>query len=212
MIGEANGLWKVADIEWVTDPAKGGGGVIIEQAGGGRLSAARLDQLKAAMWARSRSEEVDSSMYDVFPALADPNNNETIGADGRFNGTQAKMYHLYIFPFVGQTLQGTAFMPGTFAVVGSYSDKAPNTAGFPRSRPRFIFAGRSALEIASTRFPAEGALSATIAHELGHNLSLPHDDYGNPENLMKGHVKLYLAQAQINQARTQALRGPQIPN
>lgn len=212
MIAEVNALWAKADIEWVTDTAKNGGGIVTERSGGGRLSAARLEQLKAAMWARSRGEEVDSTMRDVFPALADPNNNETIGPDGQFNGATPKMYHLYIFPFVGQTLQGTAFTPGTFAIVGAYSDKKPNTPGIPQARPRYIFAGRSALEIAATRFPAQGALSATIAHELGHNLSLPHNDFGDPENLMKGHVKLTLHQAQINQARAQATKGPRLRN
>ncbi len=205
MVNQVNEIWAPAKIHWETDPAKGGGGIVSEQAGGGKISKEKLHELAASVVARNREEQGDW-MTKVFPALADPAHNETLSADG----TKAAFYHLYLFPYVGQTLQGTARLSGTFAVVGAYSDKSPNKTGFPKLRP-FVVPVKPGAALTAQSFPADGALSATIAHELGHNLGLTHSDEGMPDNLMKGHVKLRLSPYQIAAARKQALVGPQSP-
>ncbi|MBK1832148.1 S8 family serine peptidase [Verrucomicrobiaceae bacterium R5-34] len=205
---QVNEIWEPAGIQWVVDPAKGGGGIVAEKAGGGKLSPERLQQLAQAAAGRQRKVP-GPYMTRIFPALADPAQNESIGADGTFNDAAAKMYHLYLFPYVGQTLQGTAHLPGTFAIVGVHSDKRPHKAGYPKPRPLLI-AGDAKPTLSIANFPAAGALSATIAHELGHNLTLTHRDEGMKDNLMKGHVKIRLAPNQIRQARAQAMKGPLI--
>lgn len=209
MIEQVNEIWAPANIRWETEPKKGGGDIVTDQAGGGMLSKERLHELAGLVVARNREEPGDS-MTKVFPALADPTKNETLLADGTPGKAQATFYHLYLFPYVGQTLQGTARCPGTFAVVGAYSDKHPNKLGLPKLRP-FCIPAKPGTALSSMDFPADGALSATMAHELGHNLGLTHSDEGMKDNLMKGHVKLRLSPGQILAARKRALAGPHLP-
>ncbi|MDA0766076.1 MAG: hypothetical protein O3A87_04515 [Verrucomicrobia bacterium] len=205
---QVNAIWAPAGIEWVTDPEQGGGGIVSEKAGGGKLSAERLKTLAEQVVGRQRDSKI-RYMDRVFPALADPANNETIGNNGTFNDARPELYHLYLFPYIGQTLQGTAKISGTFAIVGVFSDKSPNKNGFPKARPHLIPA-KSQPVLSLPNFPRDGSLSATIAHELGHNLSLLHVDEGMKDNLMKGHVKLRLGPIQIKKAREQAMKGPRI--
>ncbi len=205
IMDQVNDIWAPSGIEWVTDPAQGGGGIVSEKAGGGKLSKERLDKLATLVVNRSR-EIRGRHMELVFPALADPANNESIKDDGRFASKKPEMYHLYLFPYVGQTLQGTAHCPGTFAIVGAFSDKRPNEKGHPKRRPDLI-PGKGKLALSARNFPEAGALSATIAHELGHNLSLVHKADDMEDNLMKGHVKIRLSPRQTAKARKQALKG-----
>ena len=208
LMKQVNEIWAPAGIEWVTALANGGGGIIAEQAGGGCLSAEEIKTLARLVVERNRESKL-RYMEEIFPALTDPANNESINPDGTRNRKAPKMYHLYLFPYVGQTLQGTASISGTFAVVGVFSDKRPNKVGFPKLRP-YVIPGKFQPVLSPENFPSDGSLSATIAHELGHNLSLLHVDEGMKDNLMKGHVKLRLGPAQIKQARAQARKGPQI--
>ncbi|MFC7337836.1 hypothetical protein ACFQY0_11660 [Haloferula chungangensis] len=205
---QVNEIWAPAGIEWITNPAMGGGGIMAEKAGGGRLSKTETQKLAQLVVARDRKSKLNY-MSKVYPALADPAKNESINPDGSLNQDVPRMYHLYLFPYIGQTLQGTASISGTIAVVGVYSDKKPNKNGFPKLRPSVV-SGKSRPLLSPENFPEDGALSATIAHELGHNLSLLHFDEGMEDNLMKGHVKLRLSPAQIKQARAQARKGPQL--
>ena len=93
MMAQVNDIWAPAGIEWVTDPEAGGGGIIREKAAGGRLPQEPLDALAKQVVARERGSQVNY-MSEVFPRLADPANNETIGDDGCFNQTKPEMYHL----------------------------------------------------------------------------------------------------------------------
>src|SRR6476660_3724475 len=81
MVDQVNEIWAPARIHWETDPAKGGGGIVTEQAGGGKLSAEKLRELAQQVVARSREDSGDC-MTKVFPALADPAQNTTPLADG----------------------------------------------------------------------------------------------------------------------------------
>jgi hypothetical protein len=208
IIGQVNEIWAPARVRWEIEPSRGGGGIVTEQAGGGKLTNEKLQELAGRVVARTRESE-GGSMKNVFPALADPAQNESLLADGAPAKKQKGMYHLYFFPYVGQTLQGTAHCPGTFAVVGVFSDKKPNTPGLPKLRP-FLIPEKPGATLEAANFPANGALSATVAHELGHNLGLTHSDEGMPDNLMKGNVKLRLSPRQILAARQQAMTGPML--
>ncbi|MDP0491804.1 MAG: hypothetical protein Q7Q71_12205 [Verrucomicrobiota bacterium JB023] len=208
IISQVNDLWAPARIYWETDPEQGGGGIIHEQAGGGNRSPEEIMTLAQRAVDRKRGSTFNY-MAKVFPKLADPAQNESMDAGGVLHPGRARFYHLYLFPYVGQTLQGTANLPGTFAIVGTYSDKKPNQNGFPLPRPHLI-PGDAEGRLLPDNFPAAGALSATIAHELGHNLSLRHADEGMPDNLMKGRVKIRLGPRQISKARQQALKGPRL--
>ncbi len=194
MMTQVNQIWRPAGVHWEMDTAKGGGGVSFEKAGGGqRKDVATLAKTAAA---RSRTNEVG---LDPFRKLADPARNDTLSDSGRRNRATAKMYHLYLFPFVGSTLQGTAELGGTFAIVGLYSDKHTRGRKLPQARPHNL------RKLSAAYVTKEGSLSMTIAHELGHNLGLTHEIRGkNTNNLMKGHAKLQLAAWQIDKARATA--------
>lgn len=207
---QVNDIWAPSGIRWETDLAAGGGGITKEQAGGGKLSNERLQSLAKQVVERQRGTDANAKlMRNVFPALADPSKNESITDAGKLIRSQATMYHLYLFPYVGQTIQGTALLSGTFAVVGTHSDKKPNRKGYPQKRPLLIPEDPQG-KLLPKNYPAAGALSSTIAHELGHNLSLLHVNEGMNDNLMKGRVKIRLGPIQTAKARKQALKGPRL--
>ncbi|MGE9271319.1 MAG: hypothetical protein ACQKBU_11000 [Verrucomicrobiales bacterium] len=208
VMNQVNEIWAPSGIVWVTDPEQGGGGILEEQAGGGHRTADELRALASLATARDRGTSL-AYMDFVFPALADPANNESISKSGLLKRAGGLLYHLYLFPYVGRTLQGTATLPGTFAIVGVHSDKRPHRRGYPKPRPLLV-PPKTKPTLSPANFPAAGALSATIAHELGHNLGLRHVDEGLPDNLMKGQIKLRLAPPQTATARKHAMAGPRI--
>lgn len=74
------------------------------------------------------------------------------------------LFHIYLFPFIGNTSQGNAMSGfGYHSVVGTWSNKH-NGGGDPE---------RTLLTEDQDRF-IRGSLSRTIGHELGHVLGLTH--------------------------------------
>ncbi len=75
------------------------------------------------------------------------------------------LFHIYLFPFIGNTSQGNAMRPfGYHTVVGTWSNKH-NRGGIPEKT----------LLVEDENTFVRGSLSRTIAHELGHVLSLGHN-------------------------------------
>ena len=122
-------------------------------------------------------------LYD----LMDPNNKSTN------HELDTDLFHIYLFPFIGNKSQGSAMRKyGFHSVVGTWSNKH-NNGGVPEQT----------LLIEDQDSFYRGSLSRTIAHELGHVLNLTHEQCFNC--LMKG--KGYgITQEQINISRKEAKR------
>ena len=90
---------------------------------------------------------------------------------------KVKSVHVCVLPFIGSTLQGIAIPKRQVAFVGQWTDKPSQ--------------GRKApirCKIVETGAFVQGSFSRTLAHELGHTLSLQHPDRAarQPDALMGG--------------------------
>jgi len=151
IIPELNDIWQVAGIVWqveniIEEPILTYEGyeedikyiVDSERDGSGRSDPARLPLLYNLMQPDYKST------------------NDELGRN---------LFHIYLFPFIGNTSQGNAMRNfGWHSVVGTWSNKH-NYGGTPEV---------TLLTEDKTNF-VRGSLSRTIAHELGHVLSLRHD-------------------------------------
>ena len=101
------------------------------------------------------------------------------------------LFHIYIYPFIGNTSQGNAMRDfGFHTVVGSWSNKH-NGGGVPARRK-------------NTESPSncvDGSLGRTIAHELGHVLSLQHNQC---TNCLMDSCGYKITSSQISTARAEA--------
>ena len=82
-------------------------------------------------------------------------------------------YHIYVYPFIGNTLQGTVYDRsvdglyfGILTVIGTWTNKY--TKGGPPIKHKIVEDWDKWTKI------KRGSLSRTIAHELGHVLFLKH--------------------------------------
>nr|WP_299073746.1 hypothetical protein [uncultured Allomuricauda sp.] len=88
---------------------------------------------------------------------------------------EKNLFHIYLFPFIGNTSQGNAMSGfGYHSVVGTYTNKH-NGGGVPE---------KTLLTESQSSFN-RGSLSRTIAHEIGHVLNLNHNEC-NDRCLMGG--------------------------
>lgn len=82
---------------------------------------------------------------------------------------EKNLFHIYLFPFIGNTSQGNAMSGfGYHSVVGTYTNKH-NGGGVPE---------KTLLTENQNSFN-RGSLSRTIAHEIGHVLNLNHNECDN---------------------------------
>ena len=104
-------------------------------------------------------------------------------------GTQ--LFHIYLFPFVGNTSQGNAMSGfGYHTVIGTWSNKhnggnTPEKSLLTEDHAKFI----------------RGSLAQTISHELGHVLKLNHNECNNCLMQSNGYS---ITQAQLDVARAEA--------
>ena len=105
----------------------------------------------------------------------------------------SNLYHIYLFPFIGNTSQGNAMKKfGRHAVVGIWSNKH-NRGNSPEKT----------LLKEDYDLWKRGSLSRTIAHELGHVLRLTHNQCSIC--LMKGRGYMITTE-QIKISRKEAKR------
>ena len=104
----------------------------------------------------------------------------------------SNLYHIYLFPFIGNTSQGNAMRNfGYHSVVGVWTNKF-NYGGIPE---------KTYLKEDPNNF-VRGSLSRTISHELGHVLQLRHTC--NP--CLMGSKGYNVLSEQIDISRAEALR------
>lgn len=105
--------------------------------------------------------------------------------------------NVYLLPYIGSTYQGYASLGGNQAVIGVWTDK-PSRGKKPPVKTLLV----------EPEPMKVGSLARTIAHELGHNLTLVHPDKSiRPETgrLMGGSKQGYaLTPEEIAQARQSA--------
>jgi hypothetical protein len=105
--------------------------------------------------------------------------------------------NVYLLPYIGATYQGYANLGGKQAVIGVWTDKA---SGASRPPVKSLLVEPEPMKV--------GSLARTIAHELGHNLSLQHPDKSEVSKigrLMGGGKQGYgLTEEEIAKARKTA--------
>jgi hypothetical protein len=104
--------------------------------------------------------------------------------------------NVYFFPYVGETLQGVSALGGNRLMVGVWSDKS---SGGRKPPQKTLLTEPEPMVI--------GSLARTMAHELGHSLTLQHPQkQDEPKGRLMGGGKqgYLLTLAEITQARKSA--------
>ena len=129
---------------------------------------------------QNSGRESDSSRTQALARMMRPANKDP------------NLFHIYLFPFVGNTYQGFAY-DGGYAVVAAWSNKH-NGGGRPERLPLRGFS-----------FP--GSVARTSGHEQGHVLGLQHNETSACSQgcLMKGSQGSLLTPSEIQLARSRAL-------
>jgi hypothetical protein len=106
------------------------------------------------------------------------------------------LFHIYLFPFIGNTSQGNAMRDFNYhCVLGTWSNKH-NDGTIPE---------KTLLVEYHNQF-VRGSLSRTAAHELGHVLSLKHNECSDNCLMSGGSDGYLLTKVQINTARLAAYK------
>lgn len=152
IIPEVNTIWKQAGITWIIES-------IIEE-----------DVVKYTDYESSLNFIVNSdrnSDGNSDPArLSHLFSLMQLEYMSKANELGKNLFHIYLFPFIGNTSQGNAMSGFNYhTVVGTWTNKH-NGGGVPEKT--ILTENQSAFE--------KGSLSRTISHELGHVLNLSHNE------------------------------------
>lgn len=148
---EMNQIWSQAGIKWIAEQ------IIIEPIAEDTGFQDKIDFIVTT--ARDSEGRSDPDRLPRLYDLMQPDNRSLDSELG------SNLFHIYIFPFIGNTSQGNAMRSfGSHSVVGSWSNKhnggrVPETTLLTEDQANF----------------ERGSLARTIAHELGHVLTLSHD-------------------------------------
>lgn len=152
IIPEINKIWEQAGIVWLIDS------VIEEEVVKGSSYEESITFI--ANTKRDSNGSSDPARLPHLFSLMQPQNmskEEELGKN---------LFHIYLFPFIGNTSQGNAMRGYNFhSVVGTWTNKH-NGGGIPEKT--LLTENQSAFN--------RGSLSRTISHEIGHVLNLSHNE------------------------------------
>ncbi|MFO7622201.1 MAG: hypothetical protein R6W81_13205 [Bacteroidales bacterium] len=179
---EVNAIWSQANIKWVIES------IIKENAVKGESYEESIAFIASTK--RDSAGHSDSARLPHLYSLMQPKNMSTP------EELDENLFHIYLFPFIGNTSQGNAMRPFNWStVVGTWTNKF-NRGGTPE---------KVLLTEDHDSFK-RGSLSRTIAHEIGHVLNLKHNEC-ETDCLMGGKSQGYLlTEGQIATARLEALK------
>jgi hypothetical protein len=182
IIPEVNAIWSQANIKWVIES------IIKEDVVKGESYEESI-----AFIASTKRDSAGHSDSDRLPHLFSLMQPENMSKTEELD---KNLFHIYLFPFIGNTSQGNAMRPFNWStVVGTWTNKF-NRGGIPERT----------LLIENHDSFKKGSLSRTIAHEIGHVLKLQHNEC-ETDCLMGGRSQGYLlTDEQIKTARSAALR------
>ncbi|MGQ1786804.1 MULTISPECIES: zinc-dependent metalloprotease family protein [unclassified Saccharicrinis] len=177
---EVNKIWEQANIKWVIES-------IIEES---VVKGDTYEESIAYMATTKRDSEGHSDpvrLKHLYSFMQPQYRTQPDEVD-------KNLFHIYLFPFVGNTSQGNAMKKyGSHTIVGTWTNKH-NRGGIPEKR--LLTEDHNAYK--------RGSLSRTIAHEIGHNLRLRHN-VCKVKCLMGGKSRGYLlCEEQIERARAAA--------
>jgi hypothetical protein len=177
---EVNAIWKQANIEWVIES------IIVEDV----VKTDKYAESIAFIAGTKRDSEghSDPARLPHLYSLMQPKRMS------KADELDQNLFHIYLFPFIGNTSQGNAMRRFNWStVVGTWTNKF-NRGGTPE---------KTALLEDHDAFK-RGSLSRTIAHEIGHVLTLRHK-VCKSNCLMGGRSQGYLlSEEQIKRARLAA--------
>jgi hypothetical protein len=152
IIPEVNAIWSQANIKWLIES-------IIEE------DVVKGDSYEEsiAFIASTKRDSEGHSDSDRLPHLYSLMQPENMSKPEELN---KNLFHVYLFPFIGNTSQGNAMRPFNWStVVGTWTNKF-NRGGVPEKT----------LLVESHDKLIRGSLSRTMAHEIGHVLGLKHKE------------------------------------
>lgn len=155
IIPELNSIWNKANINWTIES-------IIEEA----VVKGEAYQESLNFIVNTERDENGNSNPDRLPhlySLMRPENRSTTDEIGK------NLFHIYLFPFIGNTSQGNAMSNFDYhSVVGTWTNKHN---GGETPKKTLVTENQNSFN--------RGSLSRTIAHEIGHVLNLSHNECDN---------------------------------
>lgn len=152
IIPEVNSIWQQAGINWVVES------VIEEDVVKGGTYEEAINFLVNTI--RNSNGNSDPERLPHLFSLMQPqymSKEEELGKN---------LFHIYLFPFIGNTSQGNAMRDFNFhSVVGTWTNKH-NGGDIPEKT--LLTENQSTFD--------RGSLSRTISHEIGHVLTLNHNE------------------------------------
>lgn len=155
IIPELNSIWEKAGVHWNVES-------ILEE----DVVKAETYQESLVYIVNAKRDADGRSDPERLPhlySLMQPEHRSTTEQLGK------NLFHIYLFPFIGNTSQGNAMSGFNYhSVVGTWTNKH-NGGGVPE---------KTLLTESQSSFN-RGSLSRTIAHEIGHVLNLNHNECNN---------------------------------